>query len=73
MGDFNTIVDTVMCKNEKGRWRIASIKVKLKPRIGRNDIAKSKRCLDLFEDFCIVTQSVRNGINVDVDIDLAES
>jgi len=73
LGDFNTIVDTVMRKNEKGRWRIASIKVKLKPRIGRNDIVKSKRCLDLFEDFCIVTQSVRNGINVDVDMDLAES
>jgi len=73
LGDFNTIVDTVMRKNEKGRWRIASIKVKLKPRIGRNDIVKSKRCLDLFEDFCIVTQSVRKGINVDVDMDLAES
>ena len=69
LGDLNTVVETVIRKNEKGRWRIASIKVKLKPQIGQNDIAKSKRCLDLFEDFCIVTQSVRNGINVEVDID----
>ena len=62
-----------MRRNEKGRWRINSIKVKLEPQIGQNDIAKSKRCLDLFEDFCIVTQSVRNGINIDVDIDLDKS
>lgn len=73
LGDFNTTVETIMRKNEKGRWRIASIKVKLKPRIGKNDVAKSNRCLDLFEDFCIVTQSVRNGINVDVDIDVDKS
>ncbi|WP_455278559.1 OsmC family protein [[Eubacterium] cellulosolvens] len=71
--EFNTVVETVMHRNEKGRWRIASIKVKLKPQIEKSDIVKSKRCLDLFEDFCIVTQSVRKGINVDVDIDLAES
>jgi organic hydroperoxide reductase OsmC/OhrA len=69
LGDLNTVVETVIRKNEKGRWRISSIKVKLKPQIGQSDIAKSKRCLDLFEDFCIVTQSVRNGINVEVDID----
>jgi organic hydroperoxide reductase OsmC/OhrA len=69
LGDFKTVVETVMRKTEKGKWRIASIKVKLKPQIRQSDIEKSKRCLDLFEDFCIVTQSVRNGINVDVNID----
>ena len=71
--EFNTIVETVMRRNEKGRWRINSIKVKLEPQIEQSDIAKSKRCLDLFEDFCIVTQSVRNGIKIDVDIDLVKS
>ena len=73
LGDFNTIVETIMRKNEKGRWRIALIKVKLKPLIKQNDVAKSNRCVDLFEDFCIVTQSVRKGINVKVDIDLNKS
>jgi organic hydroperoxide reductase OsmC/OhrA len=73
LGEFNTEVKTVMHRNEKGRWRIASIEVKLKPQIEHRDIIRSKRCLELFEDFCIVTQSVRNGINVDVDIDLPES
>jgi organic hydroperoxide reductase OsmC/OhrA len=73
LGEFNTEVKTVMHRNEKGRWRITSIKVKLKPQIEQHNIIRSKRCLELFEDFCIVTQSVRNGINVDVDIDLPES
>ncbi len=72
LDDFDTTVETVMRRNSKGRWRITSIKVKLNPKIRQNDIAKTKRCLDLFEDFCIVTQSVRNGIKVDVDIDLNE-
>ena len=70
LDDFNTSVETVMRRNDKGRWRITSINVKLKPQIGHNSIAKSKRCLDLFEDFCIVTQSVKNGVNVNVDVDL---
>ena len=73
LDDFHTNVETVMQRNDKGRWRITSIKVKVNPKIKLSDIAKSRRCLDLFEDFCIVTQSVRNGINVDVDIDLDES
>jgi hypothetical protein len=28
-----------------------------------------QRCLELFEDFCVVTQSVRAGINVEVDVE----
>ena len=70
LDDFNTSIETVMRRNEKGRWRIASINVKLIPQIVQSSVSKSKRCLDLFEDFCIVTQSVRNGIKVNVDVDL---
>jgi hypothetical protein len=28
-----------------------------------------RRCLELFEDFCVVTQSVRSGIAVDVSVE----
>jgi len=28
-----------------------------------------QRCLELFEDFCVVTQSVRAGIAVDVAVE----
>ena len=71
--DLKASVETVMRRNEKGRWRIASLNVKLHPVIREDDIARSKRCLELFEDFCIVTQSVRKGIEVNVDVEMGSS
>ncbi len=65
---LKTSVETVTRRNEKGRWRIASLNVKLNPALSNEDTQKAKRCLELFEDFCVVTQSVRNGINVAVDV-----
>ncbi len=53
-------------RNEKGRLRIGSISVEIIPRIEEPDDQKLARCLELFEDFCVVTQSVRNGIDVSV-------
>jgi len=67
--DLKASVETVMRRNEKGRWRIASLKVKLHPAIRAEDIPRSKRCLEVFEDFCIVTESVRKGIEVNVSIE----
>ena len=61
-------VETSLVRNEKGRWRIDGIKVKIKPDVSGDDLEKLERCLGLFEDFCIVTASVRQGIKVDVEI-----
>ena len=66
--DLRASVETVIRRNEKGRWRIAALRVRLEPVLREEDIARSKRCFELFEDFCIVTQSVRKGIDVAVDI-----
>lgn len=62
-------VRTRVVRNEAGRFRIAGIAVKLKPGLGAGEPAKYARCLDLFEDFCIVTASVRNGIPIDVTVE----
>jgi uncharacterized OsmC-like protein len=67
--DLKASVETVMRRNEKGRWRIAGLKVKLHPIIRAEDVSRSKRCLEVYEDFCIVTESVRKGIEVKVDIE----
>jgi uncharacterized OsmC-like protein len=55
-------------RNEKGRLRIGKIKVEITPKFESADEQKFKRCLELFEDFCVVTQSVRNGIDVSVNV-----
>jgi hypothetical protein len=55
-----------MERNDKGRLRISHMTVKMFPQV--SDDARMARCRELFEDFCIVTQSVRNGIPVDVEV-----
>ena len=61
----STRVHTTLARNEKGRWRVKEIKVDIKADpINEEDRKRMKPCLDVFEDFCIVTQSVRKGINV---------
>ena len=71
VNELKASVETVIRRNEKGRWRVAGLKVKLRPFLREEDIPQSKRCLEIFEDFCIVTESVRKGIPVEVDVDMA--
>lgn len=59
-------VFTLMDRNERGRLRIKSIRVQLRPEMG--DPSKLERCRHIFEDFCIVTQSVREGLPVQVEV-----
>lgn len=56
-------------RNEKGRMRIGSVAVTLKPTLEGVPPERLGRCLELFEDFCLVTQSVRDGIDVDVTVE----
>jgi len=65
---MRTTVKTEMVRNEAGRLRIGRIEAELHPEVPDADRAKMARCLDLFEDFCLVTESVRGGIDVDVDV-----
>jgi len=64
-----TDVETWLRRNEKGRWRIGDIKVRLNVNISDSDKEKLDRCKGIFEDFCIVTESVKEGIKVDVKVD----
>jgi uncharacterized OsmC-like protein len=62
-----TKVHTTLARNEAGRWRVQGMKVDINADpSNEQDRERMKRCLEVFEDFCIVTQSVRKGINVEV-------
>jgi uncharacterized OsmC-like protein len=65
-------VESAIARNEKGRLRIASIHVSITAGIAPADRERSGRCLGIFEDFCTVTQSVRGGIPVSVEVRDAE-
>jgi len=60
-------VFTTLERNERGRLRIKSIRIQLRPDL--DDPRKLERCREIFEDFCIVTQSVREGIPVQVEVE----
>ena len=53
-------------RNAAGRWRIARIAVEIRLGVPWSALKHAERALAQFEDFCIVTQSVRAGIAVQV-------
>ena len=67
------VVGTIV-RNERGRFRIAGLRVRLLPGLVAGAGARERidRCLGLFEEYCIVTQSVRQGIDVQVEVAPAE-
>jgi uncharacterized OsmC-like protein len=66
VADLTVRVEGSFARNEKGRLRIEGLSVNLEPQLGTASADRIARCLDLFEDFCIVTESVREGIDIDV-------
>ena len=61
-------VTTHVARNDAGRFRISGIDVELSPELGLESGDRLQRCGRLFEDFCIVTESVRRGIDVRVSV-----
>jgi uncharacterized OsmC-like protein len=61
-------VTTHVTRTDAGKFRINGIDVELVPSVDDADAAKLDRCDRLFEDFCIVTASVRRGIDVNVTV-----
>jgi uncharacterized OsmC-like protein len=57
-----------VARNEEGRWRIQHLDVKVHIKMTEDDAKRFQRCADIFENYCIVTSSVRQGIPVDVEI-----
>jgi organic hydroperoxide reductase OsmC/OhrA len=71
VGELRTIVEGTITRNERGRLRMGGIKVRLAPQVTPEQRERMGRCLDLFHDCCIVTESVREGIAVDVEVEPA--
>jgi uncharacterized OsmC-like protein len=66
-------VTATLDRNERGRLRIARLDVSLDPDIVPEELDRLSRCTDLFEDYCVVTESVREGIDVRVTVGAADS
>lgn len=59
---------TRIARNEAGRFRISGVEVTIRMDAAGDAVAHLERSLAQFEEFCIVTQSVRQGIPVAVKV-----
>lgn len=65
-GPIRSRVSGHLAKNERGRLRIGGFDVTIELGEAVGDIPHMERCREQFEDFCIVTESIRHGIPVNV-------
>lgn len=66
---MRTTVEFETRRNERGRVRVREIDVRIEPEVSDEDRPRMQRCLEIFDDYCVVTQSVRAGIKVNAEVD----
>ncbi len=63
---MRTIVTGALVRNERGRLRVGGLDVTIETK--GVDPARLERCRGLFEDYCVVSDSVRQGIPIRVEV-----
>lgn len=67
-GPITTVVTAHMERNEQKRLRVGRVDVMIQVDSPADSLEHLDRVLDQFEDFCVVTQSVRSGFPVSVTV-----
>ena len=65
---LHTTAHTELVRNERGRLRVGTITVRLEPVVAHDDQPRMARCIEVFEDYCVVTASVRPAVTVNVSV-----
>ncbi len=65
---LETTVKASIERDKDGYLRIAGLDVQIHFEVNDEDRARVPRCLDVFENYCTVTQSVMTGVEVKVEI-----
>lgn len=67
-GALHAEITATPMRNAEGRWRIPRAFVEIRLAEGSEAHVQLDRILAQFEEFCLVTQSVREGIDVEVTV-----
>ena len=67
-GPITARIGGEVTRNDAGRWRIPKARVEITLAEHPGEHKQLERVLAQFEDFCVVTQSVRDGIDVEVEV-----
>jgi len=66
---IRTSVTVTFGRNEKGRKRVAALSARIEcGPLEESDRARFERCVEIFEDYCTVTGSVRQGVSVHTEV-----
>lgn len=65
-GPLSTRATMRLARNEQNRMRVSRIEVELRLGVAAGELRQLDRALAQFEEFCVVTQSVRAAFPVDV-------
>jgi uncharacterized OsmC-like protein len=66
--DLRAHVEGDLRRNARGRLRLSELHVTLAPDVAPQDRGRLAHCLELYEDFCVVTESIRGGIPVTIEV-----
>lgn len=67
-GPLRASVTGQLARNEHGRLRIGGLGVRIELAEDADALQHLERCMQQFEDFCVVTESIRHGIPVSVEV-----
>lgn len=65
------IVEGDVGRNAEGRLRVQHVRVKLTPAVPSADFGRINQCVQVFENYCTISESVRAGINIQVEVEPA--
>jgi len=61
--------EVIIGRNDKGFWRVKKINVNIDVKIDDPETRKrADQCRKMFEQYCIVTQAIREGIEVELNL-----
>ena len=67
--DLKAEAEVNIARNQKGFWRVKKIDVNIDVKIDDPETRKrADQCRKMFEQYCVVTQAVREGIDVEVNL-----
>ncbi len=67
--DLKAEAEVTIARNQKGFWRVKKIDVNIDVKIDDPETRKrADQCRKMFEQYCVVTQAVREGIDVEVNL-----
>ncbi len=69
LDELKAEAEVIIARNQKGFWRVKTINVNIDTVItDPNARKRADQCKKMFEQYCVVTQAVRDGIDVNVDV-----